>query len=150
MREGRLALDPGNIPLTPLADGHFRESGVSPDSHVAVGSDGRRALRATDERAATTTYLAAPLAAPTPERLAEYAGTFRSPELFAAYTLAVRGDRRHLCRRKFPDQPLDPTIADGFLADRYQLDFSRDAAGRVDGFALSTGRARRLRFDRLA
>ena len=58
-------------------------------------------------------------------------------------------DRLHLSRHKFPDQPLDPTIIDGLAADRYQIDFERDANGAVTRFALTTGRIRRVRFDRV-
>jgi CubicO group peptidase (beta-lactamase class C family) len=149
VKDGRPTLDPGNLALIPLADDHFRYEGSLTDFQVATDADGRREFRITDERGTTTIYPAVPAAAPTPDQLAEYAGTYRSPELDVTYTLTLCDDRLSLQRRKFDDDALLPTIADGFAAEHYQLDCTRDAAGRVDGFTLTSGRVRRLRFDRI-
>jgi CubicO group peptidase (beta-lactamase class C family) len=149
VKDSRLTIAPGGVALIPLADDHFRQEGVSPDYHLATGPDGQREFRIIDERGVATVYHAAPAATPTPEQLAEYTGRYCSPELDIIYTLVIREDRLHVQRRKFVDQPLDPTTADGFATDRFQLDFTRDDSGCVDGFGLTTGRIRRLRFDRL-
>jgi len=51
-------------------------------------------------------------------------------------------------RRKFADREMNPAGDDLFNAgQRYQ--FTRDDRGRVDGFELTRGRVRNLRFERV-
>lgn len=106
-------------------------------------------MREGDPNGKETVYVAATPASPAAAELADYAGDYHSPELDVIFQFVVQGERLVLRRRKFSDRALHPTLADGFTDARAQFDFTRDEAGRIDGFALSTGRIRRLRFARL-
>ena len=81
------------------------------------------------------------------ERL-EYVGRYYSVELDVSYDVAAQDDSLVLRRRKFDDQEMRPMGDDLFQAGaRYQ--FTRDGAGRLDGFEITTGRVRGLRFERV-
>jgi hypothetical protein len=43
---------------------------------------------------------------------------------------------------------MTPRAVDRFTAGNLQVTFTRDSAGRIDGFTASTGRTQRVRFDR--
>ncbi len=85
----------------------------------------------------------------TPGRLKELAGRYRSEELDVDWAI-VSGDAGPLVlqRRRLADQPMQPVYEDGFSAGAGSLRFTRDGAGRVDGFLLTSGRVRHIRFDR--
>jgi CubicO group peptidase (beta-lactamase class C family) len=83
--------------------------------------------------------------------LAGFAGSYESPE--AETTLRVTLDSSGALvatRLSTPGGPwkLKPLYRDGFEMPAGILVFTRDPAGRVDGFRLSTGRVRNLRFER--
>lgn len=149
VQDGLVTILPGNVVRHPLAVEHRRQEGIATAYRLVLGPDDRRELRFVDERGIAVVYHAVPAASPTPMQLADYAGRYYAPELDITYALELRDERLQLQRRKFADQPLDPTNADGFATERFQLDFTRDATGRVDGFSITSGRVRRLRFNRL-
>jgi CubicO group peptidase (beta-lactamase class C family) len=80
------------------------------------------------------------------EQLAEYAGDFFSDELTAIYTLQVRDGALHLRVRKgeLPLRPIEP--ADTFTGDLGRITFTRTRSKRINGFTVTTGRVRNLRF----
>jgi hypothetical protein len=84
--------------------------------------------------------------------LASFTGTYRSGELDAAWEITLRDGKLWLKRRKFAAIPMNPLIQDGFLAavdgGKGLIEFQRDGAGRVSGFALSAGRVRHIAFKR--
>jgi CubicO group peptidase (beta-lactamase class C family) len=86
--------------------------------------------------------------------LSQYAGVYYNGELGVSWTLEIRGAK--LIRRQwmFPAQELEPILPDTFSGDlseaSYALRFSRDAAGRVEGFAVGSSMVRPLRFSRCA
>ena len=82
------------------------------------------------------------------EQLAQYAGIYYSVELDVRYEIAPRDGSLVLMRRKFSDRELTASGEDLFEAGN-RLQFTRDATGRVDGFDLSTGRVRNLRFEKV-
>lgn len=155
LRDGRLvlALGPG-YELTPVARNRF----VAADAPAWIeirfepagqGNGGDRMIETMDG-GAPATYL--PAAEPDAARLAEYEGSYYSAELGTAYVLRLRDGRLVAEHRRHPDTPLTPTLADRFSGDNWwfrRLHFTRDAAGRVDGFRLTGGRVRNLRFERL-
>lgn len=85
-------------------------------------------------------------------KLAEYTGSYRSPEL--DHTIVVRLDGERLLARLSPDDEsaLGVLYRDGFRVggSSYTLRFERDAAGKISGFRAFVGRARHVRFDRVA
>lgn len=81
--------------------------------------------------------------------LAEFAGQYRSEELDVEWTItAARDSALTLSRRRMPDQRLTAVYTDGFSGGVGSVRFTRNAAGRIDGFLLSAGRIRHIRFDR--
>ncbi|MCA1613109.1 MAG: beta-lactamase family protein [Acidobacteria bacterium] len=81
-------------------------------------------------------------------QLSEFAGEYRSEEIDARYTLAVK-DGKLMMRLRSRETPLEAVFADGFAGPGLILRFTRAAGGRIDGFTVSTPPARRVRFDKL-
>lgn len=90
-------------------------------------------------------------AAPTLAALRELEGDYRSSELDATYTLAVKEQTLTLNSIWF-DEPmlLKPTGEDAFLTDWpvERIRVERDARGRVTAILSSSGSARNVRFER--
>lgn len=85
--------------------------------------------------------------------LAVYAGRYESPEAEATIRVALDSTGALSATRvSTPGGPwrLRPLYRDGFAIPSGVLVFTRDAAGRVDGFRFTTGRVRNLRFARAA
>ncbi len=84
--------------------------------------------------------------------LSEYAGVYYSEALGVSWTLAIRNAR--LTRRQwmFPTQELQAVLPETFIGDltegSYALRFTRNDAGKVDGFAVGTSMVRPLHFSR--
>lgn len=88
---------------------------------------------------------------PDPDRLAEYAGCYYSPELDTEYVIVVREGRPFVTHRRHEDYGMLLTAVDEFDGDRPRagrMAFTRDTDGRVDGFLYSGSRCRNLRFER--
>lgn len=150
LRDGRLMLGRGQgAALRPLAADTFQIEGNREIElrFVRPAGDGPPELHVVSGVLPPVVYLAMPQAAPAAEELAAYAGRYRSDELDVVYTVAVEEGRLVIRRRKNEPTTLEPAHADAFngAAD---VRFTRDAAGRVDGFLLTTGRVRNLRFAR--
>ena len=106
------------------------------------------------------TYSEVPTFAPSASELAEYAGTYSSPEIDPLYELKVEDihvagtpsnqDRIGLVlsRLKNGPDPLQPVTKDFFTAGVGKIRFMRDSKGVISGFLLSTGRDLDLRFER--
>ncbi|HLV80035.1 MAG TPA: hypothetical protein VKT32_07110, partial [Chthonomonadaceae bacterium] len=73
-------------------------------------------------------------------------GHFFSDELTAIYTFQLRDGALTLRTRKdvFPLQPSDSR--DTFTGDLGQIAFTRTRSQRINGFTITTGRIRNLRF----
>ena len=81
-------------------------------------------------------------------QLAAYAGTYYSAELGATYSVAAAGDTALTFRTGVTDPiVVRPAYGDTFDGD-VMVEFARDSAGRVTGVLVSTGRVRRIRFER--
>jgi CubicO group peptidase (beta-lactamase class C family) len=89
----------------------------------------------------------APDASPT--TLQGLVGRYRSEELDVDWAIELAKDSTLvLSRRRTPDQRLTPVYADGFAGGVGNIRFTRDSAGKVTGFLLTSGRIRHIRFDR--
>ncbi len=89
----------------------------------------------------------------TAEQLEEFAGDYFSPELEALYRLAVEGDTLVARHVRHGDVALTPLDDDEFTGASWflrRVAFTRDDRGLVDGFRVTGGRVRNLRFVRLA
>ncbi|MEX2272887.1 MAG: serine hydrolase [Vicinamibacterales bacterium] len=85
---------------------------------------------------------------PGPAVLDEFAGAYRSDELDAVYHLKRDGHVLRLERFKMRSVQLQPLVANTFSSSAGVLRFTRDQAGRIDGFRLEAGRVRGLRFQK--
>jgi CubicO group peptidase (beta-lactamase class C family) len=81
-------------------------------------------------------------------QLSEFAGEYRSEEVDARYTLAVK-DGKLMMRLRSREMPLETVFADAFAGQGFIVRFTRAAGGRIDGFTLSSPPVRRVRFDRV-
>lgn len=90
--------------------------------------------------------------APSAEALAAHTGRYFCPELSVQYEILIEEEVLALKRRKYGTVKLLPTITDGFREANgsYDLLFTRNNAGDVTGFALTSGRNRHVRFERQA
>lgn len=91
---------------------------------------------------------------PSPAELAAYAGTYYSPELDVLYHVELGDDGLEVRHQRLGTIPLRPgDEADEFAGSRWpvrRLAFGRGDDGAVEGFRLTGGRVRNLRFVRLA
>jgi CubicO group peptidase (beta-lactamase class C family) len=92
-------------------------------------------------------YSAVTPASYTSEQLASFAGTYHSEELGIAYTITIEEGKLTVRRRKHSPTTFEPASADVFTGI-VGLRFTRDGAGAIDGFLVSTGRVRNIRFAR--
>ena len=102
-----------------------------------------------DGRSKPRFWEAVPAFAPKPEELAAYAGVYYSEEIDTTYTLYVEDGKLKVRYRPAQRFTLAPLYPDAFGEGGDVMRFTRDAAGRVDGFLVYAGRVRHLRFVRL-
>lgn len=91
-------------------------------------------------------------AASASKQLSEYAGHYVSEELRTAYKVLVVDDELKLWHHRHGDLELSPAWGEDFLGSRWfigSVEFYRDSAGRVQGFRVSSGRARRQLFQKV-
>ena len=120
------------------------------DRMSAAPTPGARAGGAGGGRGAAPEVAADPPAAPpSAAALAIFAGTFRSEEVQADYTIRATEGRLVLERRIAAPTPLVPAGADAFRAGTLRLQFTRDSSGRVTAFTIEAGRVRNIVFTRL-
>ncbi len=86
-------------------------------------------------------------ARPSAAELASYAGTYTSDELAATYVVTAADTALNLRTRTSPPVTVTPVYADTF-AGPFLVEFTRDQGGRPSGLLMSTGRARRIRFEK--
>jgi CubicO group peptidase (beta-lactamase class C family) len=96
----------------------------------------------------TTAYV--PAGAPAIAGLREYEGTYSSSDAEVELAFRVEKDTLVLSSRPSTRLALNPVYRDGFTARGSTFRFTRAGNGRVDGFHLTSGRVRRLRFDRVS
>ncbi|HKP37385.1 MAG TPA: hypothetical protein VJT71_11040, partial [Pyrinomonadaceae bacterium] len=150
LREGKL-VDLGGDVLLPLSNERFQVVGQRRELIFETPPQGGRPLRLRqiDEGSQPAIYEAVPAMTPTSAQLNEYAGNYYSEELNVTYTLFVEGGKLTLRRRRSKDMPLDPAFTDAFRReDLGFLRFTRNKQNRLNGFLLTAGRVRRLRFER--
>lgn len=82
--------------------------------------------------------------------LNNFAGSYRSEELDATYTLVVTGDEPRLAlERQGRTTPFDRPSRDVFSSPTGTIEFTRDGDSRVTGMTLNAGRVRGLAFTRV-
>jgi hypothetical protein len=81
--------------------------------------------------------------------LAPYVGTYYSEELGATYTVTTNDTVLVLRTRWGEERRVSPVFGDTFSGD-FLLTFTRGRARAVDGMLMSSGRVRRVRFEKRA
>jgi hypothetical protein len=85
----------------------------------------------------------------TPAKLDLYVGRYRSDELDVTYSIKRQDSLLVILPSRGDSAMLSPAFADGFLVEAGTVRFTRDKKKNVDGFLVTTGRTRRVRFTRL-
>jgi CubicO group peptidase (beta-lactamase class C family) len=150
---GTLVLDGGESPqrLTAIGPGQF-QGGNSSTRYAFHRAGTQLSVDAqTDDSDAVVLQRVAQ--SPVPEAdLAEYVGVYYSDELGVSWTLKNRGARLMRTQWMFPAQELHAILPDTFTGDlsegTYALQFTRNQAGRVDGFTVASSMVRPLHFAR--
>jgi CubicO group peptidase (beta-lactamase class C family) len=84
-------------------------------------------------------------------KLAEFVGTFYSPELETAYTFAVENDTLWTHHQRHDDMKLTPLRQDVFQTSAWYLgevEFLRNKANQITGLRASNGRVRGVKFEK--
>ena len=84
---------------------------------------------------------------PSATELAAYAGAYTSAELGATYIVATADSGLTLKTRTSPPATFTPGYGDTFLGP-FLVEFTRDQGGRLTGALVSTGRVRKIRFEK--
>ncbi|MFC1563460.1 serine hydrolase domain-containing protein [candidate division KSB1 bacterium] len=80
------------------------------------------------------------------EELKEYTGAFYSEELDMTYNIEMKEGKLYLLHRKFNSPRLVPVEPDVFSWSNRRINYTRDDNGKIDGFKVSSGRVRNLKF----
>ncbi len=86
----------------------------------------------------------------TPEQLAEYTGSFYSEELEAAWQIVIEQGALFIKAKNAPQASLVPQSKDEFRRLGVTLSFARNDRGQIIEFALNGGRAKNIKFVRIA
>jgi CubicO group peptidase (beta-lactamase class C family) len=135
--------------LIPLSDSELY---VDADRRLAfdLGPDGRpKAMRLLYSSGEVVPFEPVAEVSLTPDRLAEYAGEYRSDEAEVTYRVTPE-DGKLMLRIPLGSFPLAPSYADAFLSPPGLVRFYRDGEGRVTHLGIGMGRVRDLRFARIA
>lgn len=128
--------------LVPLGGGRFR---VGRTSTEWIFNGQRLSVRT---RGGTTRFDRIPVESFTATQLAEYAADYRSDEIETTNTFVADSGRLVITRGGRRQGTFEPIARDLFVGPAGVLEFSRDARGRITGYALQSGRVRNLRFAR--
>lgn len=150
IKDGKL-VDPGGggSVLVPISANRFRVSGQSMELQFETPRAGARPTQMIKiaNGGKPQTYKVVDRVTPSLRQLNEYAGTFYSDELESTYKFAVKDGMLILMRKEAKAIQLSPTFADNFWNDNFgYVRFTRDNHRQVNGFLLTSGWIRRLRF----
>lgn len=155
LKDGKLRADQfsaQSFELAAVAANRFRVMGVSVEAELTFeGVAGKERPRITLNRENSKPEIFEPIEAapPTPQQLAEYAGSYFSEELDTKYTLAVEENQLAIRGKSGSLRKSQATFRDAFITgEGVQFEFQRDGNGRIAGFAVQAGRVRNIRFDR--
>jgi CubicO group peptidase (beta-lactamase class C family) len=135
--------------LRPLGGGRFLMLGIGTRVELTFTpgrSGARRRMILTAEGRKPVAHEAVVPVSPAAGRLAEFAGTYYSEELDTTYHIVWEGEKLILRVKNSADNPLVRQFKDAFTDAPMSLiiRFTRDGRGRVTGFSLSSGSARKL------
>jgi CubicO group peptidase (beta-lactamase class C family) len=134
--------------LQPLGGGRFLMLGIGTRVELSftVGQGKHPGMIMSAEGRKPVTLERVEPAATGTRQLKDFVGTYYSEELDTAYRILPEGDKIILRVKNSDDNPLVPQFTDAFTDAPMSLiiRFTRDRGGRVNGFNLSSGSARKL------
>lgn len=93
-------------------------------------------------------FAAVPSFSPSASQLNDYTGIYSSEEIEPLYDIRLEKDNLVLHRLRNKPDTLHPVTLDFFAGSIGSVRFTRNSAGRISGFTLSTGRIKNLRFEK--
>ena len=93
-------------------------------------------------------FAAVPSFSPSAGQLNEYIGIYSSEEIEPLYNIRLENGNLALHRLRNKPDTLHPVTLDFFAGSIGSVRFTRNSAGRISGFTLSTGRIKNLRFEK--
>ena len=93
-------------------------------------------------------FAAVPSFSPSASQLNDYTGIYSSEEIEPLYDMRLEKDNLVLHRLRNKPDTLHPVTLDFFAGSIGSVRFTRNSAGRISGFTLSTGRIKNLRFEK--
>lgn len=137
--------------LAPLGDNHFVMLGVPDQIEITFKSPRPGAplqMFTAANGKVFTVHDAVKAAIYTTPQLKEFTGTFYSEEIDATHVISLKDDKLVLQRKNVDGEtPLVGQFADAFsAAGAGGIRFTRDGQNHVNGYLLTTGRIRNLRF----
>jgi len=152
LRDGKLRIDAFtqlSSELKPFSETQFNIAGQEGAAVEFKSSGGKTQLNLSRNNRKPDTFESVEAFEPSAERLNEFAGSYYSEELDTTYKMSVEQGRLFVIDRNGVKRPLSPTIRDSFaVISGPQFEFSRDAAGKLYGFAVHAGRIRNVRFSK--
>jgi len=94
-------------------------------------------------------YVQEPPFVPTTKQLPAYAGRYYSDEISKPYVVSVSDGRLHVQGPAGDAFPVEPAFSDAFVSGDLLMRFTRDKAGRINGFLADQVRVRNLKFVRM-
>ena len=135
-------------PMKSLGDGRFVLT-AAPRTRVQFDAGGGApGATVTNPGGSDDRFVRAEPFSPTPAKLTEFAGVYRSDEIESVYRMVVHEGSLRLERLKSRPSTLQPVVVDTFATQVGTVRFVRDATGTVSGFVLDAGRVRRVKFSK--
>jgi CubicO group peptidase (beta-lactamase class C family) len=134
--------------LIPIGERRFRVTGQPVELEFLADGAMRQHILAWPKRAPSE-FKRSTIAKPTLGELKAYEGSYESEELGATFKVTARDSTLVLSRRWANDVVLRPGYTDAF-GGPYMVNFTRTAGGVVNGMMVSSGRVRRVRFEKVA
>jgi hypothetical protein len=141
VEEGALQIDAETkVPLEATAPDRFvpKEEGNLEVRFEKPPSRGRPLLLATWEGEDTQQFEPVEPWAPPAGSLSQFAGLYTSDEVPTLLRFTASDAGLVLKHRTIPPKPWSPTVKDAFTLRGWNVAFTRDSRGRVDGFRLTT------------
>jgi CubicO group peptidase (beta-lactamase class C family) len=132
--------------LVPLSDRRFRVTGQPVELEFTPAGQVVQTVRAWPARKPLSLERRE-AARPTRAELERYAGSYHSEELGATWVVSATDTTLVLKTRWGVERTVRPAYGDTFSGD-FLITFTRDAARRVNGMLMNSGRVRRVKFEK--
>jgi CubicO group peptidase (beta-lactamase class C family) len=144
---GMMIRMPGGMSAaTPAGPATFKTSNAFTFAFTGAGAD--RTARVTDDEGSASQFMWSETPPATSLQLADYTGTYHSPEVGADYTIQSENGSLVLRFGHLPPEQLRPAYRDGFTGSGRSIRFVRDGSGRVMELRIFAGRVRNVKFVR--